>query len=406
MSKNAQTERYTTVAITLHWLIALALGGMIALGKTMHTSDGQPIEWMFQLHKSVGITILILMIARLTWRLMNPPPPLPEDMNPLEAKASHGVHMGLYLLCILLPLSGWIMVSASPFSIATVLYGVISWPHLPGLPDLALETRQSLFPKLENVHEFLSWALIALFALHVVGAIKHEISADEGVLKRMIPGLFGQTSPRRAPARGTLAAFGSAALFFGLVAAVPPVVQSLKQGASQPTDTQTQSANWAIDYSASEIRFAGTKDGNDFSGLFEDWTASIFWLPDQIDAGTVSVTIQTGSAVTGDQLYDDTLTAADWFNISAFPAATVALSNFRQAGDGYVGDAVITVKNTTVTTPFVFTISYEDDTAAMTGTATLSRAALNLGQDTDASGAWVSPEITVAVRVQASRLTQ
>ena len=79
METRAVSQRYSSVAITLHWLIALMLGGMIALGKNMHASDGRPVEWMFQLHKSVGITILVLMIARLIWRVMNKPPALPDN---------------------------------------------------------------------------------------------------------------------------------------------------------------------------------------------------------------------------------------------------------------------------------------------------------------------------------------
>ena len=406
MTTHAQTERYTAVAITLHWLIAFALGGMIALGKTMYTSEGRPIEWMFQLHKSVGITILVLMIARIIWRLMNPPPPLPEDMKPLEAKASHGVHIGLYALCIMLPLSGWIMVSVSPFSIATVLFGAIGWPHLPGLSELALETRQSLYPQIKNAHELLSWALIALFALHVAGAIKHELSDDEGVLKRMIPGLFGKTTPPRGPAKGTLAAFGSAALFFGLIAGGPVIAQGFQGDTSEVTTSQAQAPNWTVDYNASEIRFAGIHDGNDFSGVFEDWSADIVWTRGELETNTVSVTIQTGSAATSEQLYDNTLDAAEWFNTSAFPAATVSLENFRTEGDGYIGDAAITIKDTTATVPFAFEITYQDSDATMTGETTLSRADLNLGQDSDASGDWVSPEITVTVRVEASPLAE
>ena len=181
------TERYTSVAIALHWIIALMLGLMIALGKNMHDGEGVPVEWMFQLHKSVGITILALMIARILWRLSNKPPALPADMKSLEKTASHSVHIGLYALMFLLPITGWLMVSTSPFAVATVLYGNIPWPHLPVLPELALETRQSLYPTMTNIHELMSWALIVLFALHLGGAIKHELSDEEGVLKRMIP---------------------------------------------------------------------------------------------------------------------------------------------------------------------------------------------------------------------------
>jgi len=404
MSQAPSSERYTAIAITLHWLVAFGLGSMIALGKNMHDADHRPIEWMFQLHKSVGITILILMIARLVWRLMNPPPPLPADMKPLEKRASHWVHIGLYLLVFALPLSGWIMVSVSPFSIATVLYGTIGWPHIAGLPELALETRQSIYPTVEEVHEIMSWLLIALFALHVIGAIKHELSDDEGVLKRMIPRLFGKTTPPSAPSRGALMAFGSAFAFFGIIAGGPVIAQSL--GGETPVTQNQAEGNWLIDYDASEIRFSGTHSGNEFSGVFEDWSATINFDADALDTASVNVSVSTASAQTGDTIYDNTLDAAEWFNIQAFPEAIVELSNFRTSEDGaesgLIADAALTIKEVTTEIPFRFQLIETDGVWTMTGKTELSRAALNLGQESDATADWVSADISVSVTVQAS----
>lgn len=404
METQEVSQRYSSVAITLHWLIALMLGGMITLGKNMHGSDGRPVEWMFQLHKSVGITILVLMIARLIWRVMNKPPALPDNMKPLEKRASHWVHIGLYLLCFALPLTGWIMVSVSPFSIATVLYGMVSWPHILGLAELSLETRQSIYPSIKDLHEFLSWALIALFVLHLVGAIKHEVSDEEGVLKRMIPALFGKTTPPRAPGRGALAAFGSAFAFFGIIAAGPVIAQSAQPGAPTVLETSVE-ANWAVDASASEIRFSGVHDGNEFTGIFENWSASIYWNEATLDKNSVQVTVETGSALTGNPLYDNTIDAAEWFDTSTFPAATVALSNFETTENGYIGQAALTLKDTTLTVPLTFTLSIDGDDALMTGTTSLSRDAFNLGQESDSGGDWVSLEIDVSVTVKASRIT-
>ena len=403
MSEAAASERYTGVAIALHWLVALALGGMIALGKNMHDADHRPIEWMFQLHKSIGITVLVLMIARLIWRLMNRPPALPEDMKPIEKRASHWVHIGLYVVVFALPVSGWIMVSVSPFSIATVLYGTVSWPHIAGLPELALGTREVVYPRIEQVHEIMSWVLIGLFALHLGGAIKHEISDDEGVLKRMIPRLFGKTTPPRAPARGALLAFGSAFAFFGVIAGGPVIAQSL--GGDGPVTQDISEGNWLIDYDASEIRFSGTHSGDAFSGVFEDWSATINFDADDLASASVSVSVDTASAQTGDAIYDNTLEAAEWFNIKAFPDATVALSDFRQEDEAegvMVANAALTIKEVTVEVPFTFALTEADGIWTMTGATELSRQTLDLGQESDATADWVSADISVAVTVQAS----
>ena len=100
-----RSPRYSAVAIALHWAIAFGLLFMIWLGWNM---DGK--ESWFQFHKSVGITILILTVARIVWRLMNPPPTAPTDLKPWENKASHAVHIGFYALMVIMPLTGWLTV--------------------------------------------------------------------------------------------------------------------------------------------------------------------------------------------------------------------------------------------------------------------------------------------------------
>lgn len=404
MSTGEASERYSAVAIALHWAIALAMGGMIALGWNMHDAEHRPIEWLFQLHKSIGITILALTIARIAWRLMNPPPALPEAMPPLEKTASHIVHIGFYTLMLVMPLTGWLVVSVSPFSIATVLYGTIGWPHLPGLGELPLETRQEIFPLVEFVHSKLAWLLIGLVALHVAGALKHELSDEEGVLKRMVPRLFGKTTPPRAPGRGALTAFGSAALFFGVIAGTPVIAQSFNGADTTETAASDIAANWQIDYEASEIRFSGDYNGDAYSGTFADWSADIFYDPEALETSATEVIVNTASADTGSTLYDDTLKAGEWFNVSEFSTATVSLANFVNARGGPTADATLTIKGISVTVPFPHVVRIEGDTATMLGTANLSRNRLNLGQDSDASGDWVSDEVKVSVTVKASRI--
>ena len=116
-----ETSRYSAVAIALHWAIALGILGMIWLGWNMDNNES-----LFQLHKSIGITILMLTIARIVWRVMNPVPPLPAEMKGWEKTLSSAVHYAFYGLMILMPLTGWLVVSTSyEFDIATVIFGTI-----------------------------------------------------------------------------------------------------------------------------------------------------------------------------------------------------------------------------------------------------------------------------------------
>ena len=132
--QEGETARYTGVAIALHWLIAFAIIGLILVGWNMSdmADDNPAKEQLYQMHKSFGIMILVLTLARIVWRVMNPPPPLPAEFKGWETTLSHITHIGFYGLMLAMPLSGWALVStAYEFDIATVLFGVISWPDLP-----------------------------------------------------------------------------------------------------------------------------------------------------------------------------------------------------------------------------------------------------------------------------------
>lgn len=188
--------RYGLVAMALHWTIAVLILGMLALGMYMVDLDPGTSKFeLFQLHKSVGLTILALSVLRLAWRLVNTVPPLPATLRPWEAMIARATHVGLYVLMIGIPISGWMMVSASPFNVPTVLFGAIHVPHLPILSTLA--DKKPVFEALEEAHELLAWGMIALFVLHVVGALKHLLILRDGVLGRMLP--FGAATDRRAP---------------------------------------------------------------------------------------------------------------------------------------------------------------------------------------------------------------
>lgn len=395
----SHSARYSAVAIALHWLIAAGILGMIALGWNM---DGN--EDLYQLHKSIGITILILTVARIVWRVMNPPPPLPSEMTGWEKTLSHGVHVAFYALMILMPLSGWLYVStAYDFDIPTVLFGAISWPDIPGVGFLSNAAGHGV---VEFVHSKLAWVAIVLVGLHVAGAVKHELSAEEGVLKRMIPGLFGKTDqPAGAPPAAFLAAFGGAAALFLVIAALPMLGGGSNSASANGASASGEiEANWAVDQSASSISFSGTHDGSAFTGSFGDWTADIRFDPEDLAGSQVSVTVSTASATASKKLYTDSLKSAEWFNVSAYPQATVSLSNFQEAGDGsYTADATLTIKENSVTVPFTFDLTIEDGVADMTGTAEVMRTPLDLGQKSDPSADWVAEAVGIDVVVKASR---
>src|SRR3954451_16277091 len=171
MRTSTPRHRYTLVAILLHWSSALCVLALIGIGLAMKHLDLAPMHQfqLYQWHKSAGITILILTVLRLGWRLRYRPPPHPAGMPVPERAAASAAHGVLYLLLVGLPLTGWAVVSWSPFNIPTVLYGLVPWPHLPlptFLPDQAAAEHV-----LKLVHTYGAWFLVALLALHVAAAL-------------------------------------------------------------------------------------------------------------------------------------------------------------------------------------------------------------------------------------------
>lgn len=179
--------RYTWVAIALHWLIAVCILAQIAMGLSMvNLTLTLPQKFrLFQLHKSVGITILGLVLLRVAWRLAHPAPLLPRTMPPWEKRAASGTHWLLYAFMLLMPLTGWAVVSASPLNIPTVLYGLVPWPHLPILATLS--DKKPVEGILQLIHNTGGILLIALLALHIGAALRHGLVLRDGVFSRMLP---------------------------------------------------------------------------------------------------------------------------------------------------------------------------------------------------------------------------
>ena len=180
--------RYSIVAIVLHWLIAVAIFILLGLGFYMTgLPDSAAAEKLklYQLHKSIGITVLVLSLCRLGWRLMHRPPPLPEHLAAWEKVLARLTHGLFYVLMIVLPLSGWAMVSASPWNLPTVLYGVLDWPHLPYFSTVA--DKKTMEALLKEIHEILAFGTIGLIGVHMAGALKHHFMDRDDVLARMLP---------------------------------------------------------------------------------------------------------------------------------------------------------------------------------------------------------------------------
>ncbi len=196
-SDDVGRRRFTGVAITLHWVIAALIVTNFLIGLKFDELKGLQLFALLQWHKSFGITVLALSLLRLAWRLMHPPPPYPPHMPAWEQAAASAAHWGFYLLMLAIPLTGWIIVSASPTNIPTVLYKTIPWPHIGLVHSLPMAERKSLGHTVLGVHGTLAWGVATLLVIHVLAALRHQFLARDEVLWRMLP--IAWLKPRRSP---------------------------------------------------------------------------------------------------------------------------------------------------------------------------------------------------------------
>lgn len=171
--------RYSLVAQAFHWIIATLIVVQVVLANL----EGDLPLGIHKLallarHKSFGMTVLMLAILRLLWRLKYPPPELPSAMSPLERMLARTTHIVFYVLLFAMPISGWMMSSAKNYSVSW--FGVFTWPDLVGKNATA-------FDSLRWTHHILSDALYVVATLHVLAAIKHHWWNKDDVLLRMLP---------------------------------------------------------------------------------------------------------------------------------------------------------------------------------------------------------------------------
>ncbi len=172
-------KSYTKVAILLHWLMFFLISGLFTVGFYMADLPNSPQKLqIFSWHKWAGITALLLVLLRVTWRLLNPPPALPATMPAWQQRAAGWTHALLYLLMIAMPISGWLMSSAEGFQV--VWFGVLPLPNL-------LEKNHALGETLGDVHSAFAFVLLGVLALHVAAALKHHVMDRDTVLSRMLP---------------------------------------------------------------------------------------------------------------------------------------------------------------------------------------------------------------------------
>lgn len=390
-----ESPRYTAIAIALHWAIALLILGNVAGGLFMHNlPNSSPIKFdIYQLHKSFGLSILILSLLRLGWRLGHKAPALPQATPDWQRFGARAAHWAFYGFMLIIPLTGWAMVSVSPLEIPTYLFGVIPVPHLPFFSGVA--DRAGMEDLFAEVHEYLAFAMLALLALHVGAALKHRFADKDNVLQSMAP---AKTSEWVGFA-GIFAVLGLGAVVYAMAptqGAVAPVSPASLSSQTAPTSTG-QSSNWIVNYEASRLGFSGSENGNSFNGAFNDYSAEINFDPDNLETSRISVQVVARSGTTGDSTRDSTMMGKEWFDRDNFSTANFISDDIRAAGEGaYEAHGVLTIKDFSKDIVLPFTLGIDGDNAKAQGGVELIRTDFGLGAD----DSWLNEQrVVLEVRV-------
>ena len=188
------TDRWGATSQLLHWTIAVLILSIGAVGLVRGELPRSPKWfWVYTLHKSLGLTVLALVLVRIAWRLYAGAPPPVEGTPRWQARLASLTHGAIYVLILAMPLSGWLYDSASglrPFR----------WFGLAEVPKLS-PPHEALADAMHETHELLFWVLIALVIGHAGAALYHHFVRRDATLARMLPRRWraGSVVPTAAP---------------------------------------------------------------------------------------------------------------------------------------------------------------------------------------------------------------
>ncbi len=415
--------RYSTAAITLHWLLAALLVLQLALGWRLEDlGQGAAAFAAFQLHKSIGITILLLSLARLSLRIaLTPPPPLPD--KPRNLLLAKSVHWLFYLVMIGGPLTGWIVASTARIKVPTLVFGVLPWPHLPlgrGWNEPA-----------EALHGALGWLLAGLVVLHVAGALRHHWLRED-LIGRMLPGAWREWRTQSVAVVAALLALGAAfalgqTMPFGAGAARPVMPDAEKQAAAskppepaptatlaptatpaaepseEPTDAALPAALWQVE-PGGRLSFRADYSGSPVDGSFTRWDAAIKFSSDDLGGSSIRVSVDLASVETADGERDEMLRSDSFFDIAAHPTAVFTSRRIRsRGGDRYEASGTLAMHGASVPLTLPFTVTIDGDRANASGSARLKRTQFGVGSGQWADTGTIADGVAVSFRLKAKK---
>ncbi len=399
--------RYGAIARFFHWTIALLILTDIALGligeaTPRNAETAANLQTLYSVHKTIGVSVLLLAILRVLWALSQPKPVPVHTDRKAELHLAEFIHWALYGAIFVMPISGWIMHSAETG------FAPILWPFGQNLPFV---------PKSEDVahaagavHGLAAWVLYISVALHISGALKHAVIDRDGVLARMLFGADAGTSEamHRSPLVLPLATL---VLWVGIVAtpfAMPGPDHPAPEGDSAATEEATQEASAAPELTSDlpmwtvedgQLAITVKQMGAPVAGGFDRWTANIAYAP-ETGTGEVTVQIDTTSLALG--TVTDQAKGPEFFDVASYSTATFTGEISQLDGVAHEAVGTLTLVGQTVPVTLTFDLTVEGETATMSGATTLDRRDYGIGAGYEDEGT-VGFAVEVTTELTATR---
>lgn len=414
-----QPARYSRIAIILHWAIAALLLFQIGLGWGLEDLPKGMAQFAgFQFHKSVGIAILVLSLARLIVRLFKPRPAAVVTSKP-QALLAGAVHFALYAVMIVGPLTGWIIISTSKIKLQTLLFGTIPLPALP--------VGQALHEPAESLHGALGTVGVLLIALHVAGALYHHFKRED-LLGRMLPSSIITHKAIGIAAGiaivvGLLAMVAGRTMTFGATSPAPAAVASQEAPTSDvavepsepavlasPSEIASEAAPgvkaapWKLE-KGGHLGFTAQYSGTAIDGSFARWDSRIVFDPEDLPGSSIKVTIDLSSVQTGDGERDDMLKGESFFGTATNPNAQFASTSIRESGAGrYVANGTLSLHGKTRPMAVRFNLKIDGNRATASGTASLQRLSFGVGQGEWSSTDQIADAVAIDFNLRATKV--
>lgn len=381
----ANTARsYGSVARALHWLTALLILTAIPLGLIANRLPMDQIDrkvQLFSLHKTLGVAIFAVALARILWSLIQPRPAPLHPERKAETLLAETIHWVLYVSLVAVPLSGWIEHAA------TTGFAPILWPLGQSLP--LVPKSEGFAHAMATVHWTFAWLLMGSIALHILGALKHALIDRDATLSRMVRGEHaGQPRPHRtAPAFAAIAIYAAGA---GIAVAMMPPPQETAPA------LEAVASDWTV--TEGSLGFSVAQMGSPVEGKFADWAAAIAF-DESTGTGNVTVTINMPSVTLG--TVTDQAKGAEFFDVANNANATFAATITPQA-DAYIARGTLTLRGKEMPVELPFAMTIENGTATMQGETTLDRRDYGIGPSY-ADESTVAFPVTVKIALTATR---